>query len=71
MALRGELTVPVRCPKCDEQFNKTLGGLKSSDGFSCPFCHVHIRYKHETLFYDAEEGSRVRTIGMKFVEPKQ
>lgn len=71
MALSHELTIPVNCPKCGEQFKKTLAGLKASDGFSCPFCHVHIRYKHKTLLYEAEEGSRVRTIGMPFVEPKE
>jgi hypothetical protein len=71
MSQGDDLTIPIICPQCSEQFQKTLGRLKASDGFDCPSCHVHIRYEHETLIYDAQGGGRVRTIGTRFIVPSE
>jgi hypothetical protein len=71
MALSDDLQVPIRCPKCNEQFQKTLGRLKSGNGFDCPGCGTHVWYHNETLLYDAEKIGRVDTIGTRFRLPKE
>ena len=55
MIIPDNFVLPVKCPRCGEQFQKPFGWLKDRTRVECPECGANLCYQKDAILRDAEE----------------